>query len=86
MTDFITHPLAMDGKDPRNLRGDPITPERYYSREWMEREWEHLWTKIWHIAGREVQLKEPGDYIVHNFMHESVIIARQQDGSLKGFY
>jgi phenylpropionate dioxygenase-like ring-hydroxylating dioxygenase large terminal subunit len=86
MNDLVRHPLAMDGKDPANLRGDPITPERYHSRDWMDNEWEHLWTKIWHIAGREQQLQEPGDYIVHDFMHESVIIAKQRDGSLKGFY
>jgi phenylpropionate dioxygenase-like ring-hydroxylating dioxygenase large terminal subunit len=86
MNDAVTHPLAMDGKDPTNLRGDPITPERYYSAAWMEQEWEHLWTRIWHIAGRVQQLQEPGDYIVHNFMRESVIVARQKDGSLKGFY
>jgi phenylpropionate dioxygenase-like ring-hydroxylating dioxygenase large terminal subunit len=86
MTEIITHPLAMNGKDPRNVRGDSITPDRYYARDWMQREWEHLWTRIWHIAGRENELPEPGDYIVHDFMHESVIIARQPDGSLKGFY
>ena len=86
MNDFVRHRLAMDGKDPANLRGDPITPERYYSRQWMEDEWENLWTKIWHVAGREQQLQEPGDYIVHDFMHESVIIAKQKDGSLKGCY
>jgi len=86
MNDALKHPLAMDGKDRSNLRGDPITPERYYSKEWMEKEWDQLWTKIWHIAGREQQLAEPGDYIVHDFMHESVIIAKQEDGSLKGFY
>ncbi|HEY5681776.1 MAG TPA: aromatic ring-hydroxylating dioxygenase subunit alpha [Pseudomonadales bacterium] len=86
MSDILRHPLAMDGKDPANLRGDPISPERYYSKEWMAKEWELMWTKIWHIAGREQQLQDPGDYIVHNFMHESVIIAKQKDGSLKGFY
>jgi phenylpropionate dioxygenase-like ring-hydroxylating dioxygenase large terminal subunit len=86
MNEIITHPLALDGKDPRNLRGDPVTPDRYWSRDWMQREWEHLWTKIWHIAGRTNQLAEPGDYIVHDFMHESVYIVVQRDGSLKGFY
>ena len=86
MTDIITHPLAIDGKDPRNTRGDRISQDRYYSREWMQREWDHMWTRVWHIAGRENQLPDPGDYIVHDFMHESVIIARQADGSLKGFY
>ncbi len=86
MNDIVKHPLAMDGKDPSNLRGDPITPERYYSREFMQQEWDHLWTRIWHIAGREQQLTEPGDFIVHDFMRESVIIVRQRNGSLRGFY
>ena len=86
MTEPIRHPMAMDGKDPRNLRGDPIDQERYYSRTFSAREWSHLWTKIWHVAGRVNQLNEPGDYLVHNFMHESVMIVMQEDGSLKGFY
>jgi phenylpropionate dioxygenase-like ring-hydroxylating dioxygenase large terminal subunit len=86
MEDVTTHRFAMDGKDPRNVRGDSITQDRYYSREFMQREWDQLWTKIWHIAGRENQLKEPGDYIVHDFMHESVFIVMQRDGTLKGFY
>ena len=67
MNDIVKHPLAMDGKNPANVRGDPIGAERYYSREFMHEEWDHLWTKIWHIAGRENQLTNPGDYIVHDF-------------------
>ena len=86
MNDLTRYPGSLDGKDPSLVRGDPITPERYYSKEWMQKEWDYLWTKIWHLAGREQQLQEPGDYIVHDFMHESVIIAKQEDGSLKGFY
>jgi len=86
VTKPIIHPLAMDGKDPSCLRGDPITPERYYSKEYEKLEWDNLWTKIWHVAGRVQQLQEPGDYITHTFRRESVIIARQEDGSLKGFY
>jgi phenylpropionate dioxygenase-like ring-hydroxylating dioxygenase large terminal subunit len=80
------HPLTMDGHDPRNLRGDRIDGERYYTKEFAQLEWDRLWTKIWHIAGRVNQLQEPGDYIVHDFMHESVMIVKQDDGSLKGFF
>ncbi|MYE51411.1 MAG: Rieske (2Fe-2S) protein, partial [Gammaproteobacteria bacterium] len=82
----MQHPLAMDGKDPSLLRGDPISQERYYCPEFMAREWDCLWTKIWHIAGREKQLEQAGDFIVHDFVRESVIIVKQRDGSLKGFY
>ena len=81
-----THKLAIDGKDQKNLRGDPITNDRYFSRDFMQKEWDHMWTKVWLIAGREVQIKEPGDYIVHDLISESVIIVRQDDGSIKGFY
>lgn len=80
------HPLTMSGRDPRNLRGDAITGDRYYSKEFAQREWDHMWTKIWHIAGRVNELPEPGDYIVHDFMHESVICVRQNDGSIQAFY
>jgi nitrite reductase/ring-hydroxylating ferredoxin subunit len=86
VTKIEPHPLAMDGKDTTNLRGDSIPRERYYDPDFMKQEWQYLWTKIWHIAGREQQLQEAGDYIVHDFLHESVIIVRQRDGSLKGFY
>ena len=39
-----------------------------------------------HCAGRVNRLEQTGDAIVHNFMRESVIIAKQDDGSLKRFY
>ena len=80
------HPLTMDGRDPAALRGDPISGDRYTSREFMQQEWDHLWTRIWHVAGRTAELAEPGDYVVHDFRHESVICIRQDDGGTKAFY
>ena len=86
MTQVTLPPLAMNGKDPSNLRGDTIGAERYFDKDFAQREWDHMWTRVWHIAGRENQLEEAGDFVVHDFMHESVIVVRQEDGSLKGFY
>jgi len=80
------HPLTLSGRDPSLLRGDPISGDRYYSKEFAQREWDHMWTKIWHVAGRENEMQEAGDYIVHNFMRESVIVVKQADGTLRAFY
>ena len=33
-----THKLAIDGKDQKNLRGDPITNDRYFSKDFMQKE------------------------------------------------
>lgn len=80
------HPLTMDGRDASILRGDPITGDRYTSAEFMKREWDQMWSRIWHVAGRTAELEEAGDYIVHDFMNESVFCVRQEDGSIKAFY
>ena len=86
MTNQEQVPPPIDGRDPANLRGDPIDGDRYYSREFAKREWDMLWTKIWHVAGRLADIPEAGDFLVHNFMKESVIAVRQEDGSVRAFY
>ncbi len=86
MTEAIRHPLTMDGRNPANLRGDPITGDRFYSKEFAVQEKDHLWSRIWHVAGRTAEVQEPGDYVVHNFLKESVICIKQDDGSVKAFY
>jgi phenylpropionate dioxygenase-like ring-hydroxylating dioxygenase large terminal subunit len=68
------------------VRGDPITGERYYAPRWMAAEWEHVFTKVWHIGGMLADLEEPGDWISHNLGRDSVIIIRQADGGLKAFF
>ncbi len=86
MTNILRHPLTLDGRDATQLRGDPITGDRYTSPAFAKAEWDHMWTKIWHVAGRLADIPESGDYLVHDFMHESVICVRQDDGSIRAFY
>ena len=68
------------------VRGDVITAERYISKDWMDRETAHLWPKVWHLGGMLAELEEEGDLIRHNFGKESVIMVRQDDGSIRAFY
>lgn len=86
MTEALRHPLTMDGRDAANLRGDPITGDRYYSKAFADAEWDHMWSRIWHVAGRTAELEEAGDFVVHDLMKESVICVRQDDGSIRAFY
>lgn len=79
---YPTHP---DAEVPK-ARGDAISGDRYWSKEFAEREWEHMWKRIWHVGGRTAQLQEPGDFVVHTFRHESVIMVRQHDNSIKAFF
>ena len=78
---------ALDAKRPPADDGlDVPDPSRYYSKEFMQKEWTHLWPRVWLLVGVTPDLKEPGDYIVHEHGHESFLVVRQDDGSIKAFY
>ena len=64
----------------------PITAERYISPEWLAREYEILWPRVWQFACLERDLGEPGDYRVFNVGRESILISRTAAGGLAAFY
>ena len=63
-----------------------IDPRRYTSAEFMRLEWERMWTQVWLLGGRELDMPEPGDFIVSEIGRESLILVRQTDRSIRGFY
>ncbi len=68
------------------LKDGVIDQHRYTSPEFMQLEWERLWTKVWLVAGRSLDMPDTGDYIVTELGRESIIIVRQSDGTVRGFY
>ncbi|GGC18862.1 (2Fe-2S)-binding protein [Novosphingobium marinum] len=64
----------------------PLGGERYTSREFMEAEWENVWTKTWLLTIRADDIPEDGDFMVEEIGRESILIVRQKDGSIKAFY
>ena len=68
------------------LSDKPITGDRYTSREFMEREWEGMWTKVWLVAGRVDQVPNAGDYINYQIGRESILCVRGSDGRIRAFY
>ena len=63
-----------------------IDQRRYTSPEFMTLEWERLWTKVWLVAGRALDIPNPGDYLVTELGVESIIAVRQADGGVRAFY
>ena len=59
---------------------------RYTSKEWLARENEHLWPKVWQFACRVEDIEASGDYVEYRIADQSILIIRQVDGSLRGFH
>jgi carnitine monooxygenase subunit len=63
-----------------------IDPQRYYSHEAMEKEWEYVWTKVWLLAGLVSDLKKVGDYFTYEIGRETFIIVRSAENEIKALY
>lgn len=59
---------------------------RYTSKDFFEKEWEGMWTKVWLLLGRESELKNPGDWQMEPVGPEEILMVRQNDGGVKAFY
>lgn len=68
------------------LRGDPITGDRYYSREFAQKEWDHVFTRTWQIGGMSYQLAKPGSVITYDIGQESILFTSDEDGTIRAFY
>ena len=80
-------PDDFDSKAPYIDNGTgPIDAERYRSPEYMALEWEKVWKKTWNIACPVTDLRETGDYVVHDIGKESFIVVRGGDDRIRAFY
>lgn len=68
-------------------RAEPtlVPVDRYISPEWMVREQERLWPKVWQVACSVDHVAEPGDFYEYRAAWLSILIVRGDDGELRAF-
>ena len=71
--------------DP-DFKNTPISPDRYFSKAWADREWDKIWTKTWQIAGVQAQIPKAGDWLTADFGTETIVCVRGDDGAVRAFY
>src|SRR5690606_42000705 len=83
----LKRPVADISKRPEPVfKSTPTTTDRYYSREFMDREWEKVWTKTWQLACLTTELQKPGDFVTTELGRESIICTTGKDGKARACY
>lgn len=62
-----------------------VPAARYYSPEFASLENQHMWPRVWQVACTVDHVAEPGDYFEYRCGPFSVLIVRDDDGSLRAF-
>jgi nitrite reductase/ring-hydroxylating ferredoxin subunit len=67
------------------LTEDTIPPARYTSAAFLKKEIEGVWSHTWQVACRLEEIPNRGDYYEYKIDKESIMVVRQEDGSVKAF-
>ena len=68
------------------LRGDAVGSDRYTCSDYLKREYRQVWHTVWNIGGVAYQMPEPGDYLTAEIGIDSIIMVRQEEGTVKAFF
>ena len=60
--------------------------DRFYSREFMAKEWGQLWRRTWNMGPRLEEFSAVGDFVIHNLGQESFIFVMTQKNVVQAFY
>ena len=63
-----------------------IPSKWYYEDEFLDQEKSEIFLKEWQLVGSHSQIKNPGDVLVAEIANNPIIVSRQKDNTLKGFY
>jgi phenylpropionate dioxygenase-like ring-hydroxylating dioxygenase large terminal subunit len=90
MTELREAPVTVAAPDtsrvPFRIADDLRVPAgRYYDQGFFEAEKE-VWLHVWQHACHETEIPSPGDFTEYRILDQSVMLVRQQDGGVKGFY
>ena len=88
----MQRPATLPSIDPKDLEITPVTRSETIPSAWYADAAFHavdrdaIFARSWQNVGSVDQLREPGQFIVGTVADNPVIVVRQSDGSLRGFY
>ena len=68
------------------LGSENLSVDRYLSREFHDKEVEHVWKRTWQAVCRDTEIAEAGDTFVYDITRFSIIVTRTEQGGLKAYH
>ena len=60
--------------------------ERYIGKEWLQKEYDLLWPRVWQWVCREEEIPNIGDFYEYRIGDQSFLIVREKEDKLNVFY
>ena len=70
----------------QTVRLDFVPKDSYLSQQFLERENERLWPRVWQVACRLEEIPHIGDYVTFDVAGESIIVVRTAADRISAFF
>jgi phenylpropionate dioxygenase-like ring-hydroxylating dioxygenase large terminal subunit len=84
-TDTHAVPDVLRLESPKYMGSADVDKAHYISREWHDREVEHLWSRVWQFACREDDIPNVGDHVIYEIVRDSFIVIRTAADEIKAY-
>ncbi len=87
LLDLDSHevPEVLRLQSPKDMGTNEFPVTRYTTKEYHDKEVEHLWMKVWQMACREEEIPHPGDHVRYDIAGRSFLVVRTEKGEIKAF-
>ncbi|MEM1230905.1 MAG: aromatic ring-hydroxylating dioxygenase subunit alpha [Pseudomonadota bacterium] len=85
LLDTDSHPVpdVLRLQSPKDMGTEEFPVTRYTTRDYHEKEVEHLWKKVWQFTCREEDIPNPGDHYRYDIAHMSFLVVRTESGEIR---
>ena len=85
-TDANPAPAIMREESPAQGQSNAdVSVERYFAKDWHDREIEKIWRRTWQLACRMEEIPDVGDHVVYDIVHDSLIVVRTAPDEIRAY-
>src|SRR5438094_436177 len=70
----------------QEVRSDFVPAYHFLSHDFLQRENDRLWPRVWQLACREEELPAAGSFVTYDIADETIVLVRGKDSSIRAFY
>lgn len=77
---------ALTWSDDDQRAGFMLPPAYFYDAQVFEAEKSKIFFKSWHLVSHVNELREPGDFVTHEILDQSILVVAGRDGVIHAFH
>jgi carnitine monooxygenase subunit len=78
--------MSFEWSESDQAAGWSLPAPYFYDASIFQKERLRIFFRSWHLVGHVNELRNPGDFVTHDILDQSVIVTRSKEGGIQAFH